>query len=68
LGREAKKEARAMAKASELHEALMGRDGLGFEEADELVSEMRERVLGGEDPEEVLHEEGLEPDYVFDLL
>lgn len=29
----------------------------------------RERVLDGEDPEEILHYDfGLEPDYVYDLL
>lgn len=34
----------------------------------ELISEMRNRVAAGDDPEEVLYEEGLEPDYVLDLL
>lgn len=29
---------------------------------------MREEVLAGADPEEVLHNEGLEPDYLFDLI
>ena len=33
-----------------------------------LIKEMRKRVLEGEDPEEVLFEYGLEPDYVFDLI
>ena len=37
-------------------------------EAREILKEMRARVMDGEDPEEVLYEEGLEPDYVFDLL
>lgn len=38
-------------------------------EAKELIVEMRNRVLNdGEDPDEVLYEHGLEPDYVMDLL
>lgn len=46
---------------------LMERDGLGREEGLELIQEARERILEGEDPEEVLAEEfGLEPDYIFD--
>lgn len=32
------------------------------------LNEMRERMFDGEDPEEILYEYGLEPDYVFDLL
>ena len=52
-----------------LHEVLMRRDGLTRCEANEAIAEARERVLAGEDPEEVLAEEfGLEPDYVFDLM
>ena len=37
-------------------------------EAKLAIAEMRERVANGEDPEEVLHEEGFEPDYVFDII
>jgi len=52
-----------------VRQILMDRDGNTAEEADELIEEARERVLNGEDPEEILEEEfGLEPDYVFDLL
>jgi len=49
---------------------LMRRDGMGREEAEDLIAEARERVLEyGEDPEEILAEEfGLEPDYIYDLL
>jgi hypothetical protein len=48
---------------------LVKRDGLSPREARELLSELRNRVLDGEDPEEILLEElGLEPDYVFDLI
>jgi len=39
-----------------------------IEEAREIIAEMRERVADGEDPEDVLYEYGLEPDYVFDIL
>jgi len=54
---------------STLHEVLMMRDGLTDNQASELISEMRERVLQDmEDPEEVLYEIGLEPDYIFDLI
>lgn len=38
------------------------------EAVSEAIIEMRQRVRNGEDPEEVLHEEGFEPDFVFDLI
>ena len=53
---------------SELKTILMRRDGLTAEEADELIEEAREDVQNGCDPEEVLYELGLEPDFIFDLL
>jgi hypothetical protein len=54
---------------SDLKQVLMSRDGMSSEEADSAISEMRERVLEGEDPEEILLDEyGLEPDYVFDII
>lgn len=53
---------------TELHKVLMERDDLSAHEAEEEINEMRERVLEGEDPEEVLFDEGLEPDYVYDLM
>lgn len=40
-------------------------------EAKKIIAEMRERMLDEEDPEdpeELLREYGLEPDYVMDLL
>jgi hypothetical protein len=40
-------------------------------EAKEIIAEMRERMLdpeNPENPEELLREYGLEPDYVMDLL
>jgi len=52
-----------------LLKALMESGDLEKQDAKELILEMRKRVHeDGEDPEEVLYEEGLEPDYVFDLL
>lgn len=53
---------------SELIQIFMRRDGMSLAEATEYVNELRERVLEGEDPEDVLYEEGLEPDYVLDLI
>lgn len=38
-------------------------------EAAEIIAEMRRRVReDGDDPEEVLYEEGLEPDYILDII
>jgi hypothetical protein len=57
-----------MAKLTELCLAIMNREDCTQEEAEELVQEMKERVRDGEDPEEVLFDEGFEPDYIFDIL
>lgn len=38
------------------------------EEIVEMIQGMRDEVAAGADPEEELHMEGFEPDYVFDLL
>jgi hypothetical protein len=46
----------------------MSRDEMTMDEAQEMIDEMRERVLDGEDPEELLYEIGLEPDYIFDII
>jgi hypothetical protein len=51
-----------------LKQIFMRRDNMTAEEADNLISEMREEVTAGVDPEEVLQEHGLEPDYMFELL
>lgn len=52
-----------------LKQVLMSRDKLSEKEADELIEDAQERVMQGEDPEEILHDDfGLEPDYLFDLL
>jgi hypothetical protein len=48
---------------------LVRRDGLSREVANDLVEDMRRQVLeGSDDPEELLYEYGLEPDYVDELL
>jgi polyhydroxyalkanoate synthesis regulator phasin len=52
-----------------LIKALMEGQDLTKEEAKSLILEMRKRIHNdNEDPEEVLYEEGLEPDYVFELI
>jgi len=52
-----------------LKDILMRRDGLSAAEAQDLIDEARERVLEGEDPEEILLDDfGLEPDYLWELL
>jgi len=38
------------------------------EEAIKIVEEMKESVYDGADPEILLEDYGLEPDYVFDIL
>jgi hypothetical protein len=54
---------------TDLKKVLMERDGMTSEEADTAISEARDRVFDGEDPDDVLQDEfGLEPDYVFDLI
>lgn len=52
----------------ELLNVLMNRDKLTKAEAIDQIKDMRAQVLDGADPEEVLYDMGLEPDYVFDLL
>lgn len=48
---------------------LINSDIVGSEaEAYDLIDELREAVDNGENPEELLHDLGLEPDYVFDLF
>jgi hypothetical protein len=54
---------------TELYQAMLASGR--YEDEDYVIAtidEMRERVATGEDPEEVLYEEGFEPDYIFDLI
>ena len=52
----------------ELLTILIKRDNLSKAEALALISDMRQAVLDGENPEELLYDIGLEPDYIFDIL
>lgn len=54
--------------ASEIKEVLMRRDGMSSDEADEFMEDMKAQVQNGADPEEVLAEIGLEPDYIWELF
>jgi hypothetical protein len=49
---------------------MMKASGRYADDADiaQTIADMADEVAKGADPEEVLHEEGFEPDYVFDLL
>jgi hypothetical protein len=51
-----------------LKRALMNAQDLTAQEAQELIDDMRQQVLEGCDPEELLHDEGLEPDYILELF
>ena len=53
---------------TELHEALIKSQDMSLQEAHEEINTMYNRVYGGENPEDILYEYGLEPDYVFDIL
>ena len=53
---------------TKLEKVLIVRDQLTITEVKEIIDEMKERVLEGENPDDLLYEIGLEPDYVFDLL
>ncbi len=63
-----RKEAVTMKKPCELVKALMASEGLTREEAEDIRREMREQISYGENPEDVLADYGLEPDYIFDLI
>lgn len=51
-----------------LKQALIEGQGYSTQEAADVICEMKQRVSEGEDPEEILFEEGLEPDYIFEIL
>lgn len=53
---------------NEIVRILMARDGLDRSEAEGVLEDAASSVMDDEDPEEILHELGLEPDYIFDLL
>jgi len=47
---------------------LIERDGYSADEADRYIEQMRQEIEDGEDPEELLFDLGLEPDYLEDLI
>ena len=54
---------------SELKRILIERDGLSDQEANELISNAKLRILEGENAEEILeYDFGVEPDYIFDIM
>lgn len=53
---------------TELFKAMMSSGRYSADDAAQRILEMRVEVAEGEDPEEVLHEEGFEPDYVMDII
>lgn len=53
---------------SDLRDALVSGGHYEESEVDEAIAEMYQRMQEGENPEDILYEEGLEPDYVFDLI
>jgi len=53
---------------NEVIRILIERDGMTEVEAESFHAEMVDRVAEGENPEEVLYEIGLEPDYIFDIM
>lgn len=58
-----------MKKINKIVLILMERDRITLGEAIDALTEAREMVDEGMDPEEVLYDQfGLEPDYLFDLI
>lgn len=53
---------------TELARIFRERDHMSWYEAAAKVEEMRSLVWDGQDPEDLLWEEGLEPDYIMDLV
>ena len=47
---------------------LMNREEISENEAKEMIEEMKEMVYEGENPEEVLYDYGLEPDYFLEII
>ena len=53
---------------SELKKALMSGQEMTSSEADDAIEEMKELIFEGENPEDLLYDYGLEPDYIYDLI
>ena len=54
--------------AMTLKEAMMNAHEMSASEANAEIKRMQSMVMGGSNPEDLLYEWGLEPDYVIDLL
>lgn len=55
--------------ANKIIKVLMERDNMSKKDATNHFREMRDRLIFlGEDPAELLHEIGLESDYIMDLI
>lgn len=54
---------------TELYAAMLSSGRYSPSDAIEAIEAMREAMNNGcDDPDELLHEEGFEPDYVFDII
>lgn len=53
---------------TELRNALIEGGNYTEAQANEAIADMKDRVLDEEDPEEVLRDYGLEPDYILDII
>ena len=55
--------------ANRIIDILIERDNMSKQEAFDTFRELRDRLIfDGEDPTDLLHEIGLEPDYIMDLI
>ena len=52
----------------ELIDAIISRDECSRSDAEAMITEMKIRVRDGENPEEVLYDEGFELDYFLDIV
>jgi len=55
-------------KRTELFTAMMACGRYEEQDAVDAIQTMRESVDDGDDPEELLNDEGFEPDYILDIL
>lgn len=53
---------------SNLQKAIINIYEITAQEAEMIIYELRRRIFKGENPEELLYEIGLEPDYIEDLI
>lgn len=53
---------------TELFKAMISSGRYLRDDALETIQQMRDNVADGENPEDVLNEEGFEPDYIYDII